>query len=217
MCVCVAFRIPWPRVATLRAKGFRARRIDYRFFSRLPKSVPNVAKFSNLSCWVSVSLLCKTHLTYFDYVQQLFLLFCVCVWFVFIPKNCTKSLSPSCFSLPKTAVFPDHHKEPILLKVEILFLLLVKRLKTNSKIKPGSAPEPPNRVRSEFRRGQTPKQLDSAATAVMTLVAVAATAAEKPQLLPLESHRNSSRTGRTTSSPDCPPEEGGSGGGNSAD
>lgn len=59
----------------------------------------------------------------------------------------------------------------------------------------------PNQVRSGFRRGQTPKQLDSAAaaaTAVMT-----AMVALGP--LPLWSHRHSSSTGRTTSSPDCPP------------
>lgn len=58
-----------------------------------------------------------------------------------------------------------------------------------------------NRVRSGFRRGQTPKQLDSAAAAA-TAVMTAMVALEP---LPLWSHRHSSSTGRTTSSPDCPP------------
>lgn len=58
----------------------------------------------------------------------------------------------------------------------------------------------PNQVRSGFRRGQTPKQLDSAAAAA-TAVMTAMVALEP---LPLWSHRHSSSTGRTTSSPDCP-------------
>lgn len=61
-----------------------------------------------------------------------------------------------------------------------------------------------NQVRSGFRRGQTPKQLDSAA-AVATAVMTAMVAAPKLEPLPLWSHRHSSSTGRTTSSPDCPP------------
>lgn len=72
----------------------------------------------------------------------------------------------------------------------------------------------PNRVRSGFRRGQTPKQLDSAAAAA-TAVMTAMVALEP---FPLWSHRHSSSTGRTTSSPDYPPaakeeeEQDGSGG-----
>lgn len=62
----------------------------------------------------------------------------------------------------------------------------------------------PNRVRSGFRRGQTPKQLDSAAAAA-TAVMTAMVAAPKLEPLPLWSHRHNSSTGRTTSSPDCPP------------
>lgn len=73
-----------------------------------------------------------------------------------------------------------------------------------------------NQVRSGFRRGQTPKQLDSAAAAA-TAVMTAMVAAPKLEPLPLWSHRHSSSTGRTTSSPDCPPaakeeEQDGSGG-----
>lgn len=102
---------------------------------------------------------------------------CVCKVCVY-PKKRYKNGPPS---FAKTTVFPDHHEEPILLKVEILFLLLVKPLKTNSKIELGPRADrnspPSNRVRSEFRRGQTPKQLDSAATAVMTLAVAATTAA----------------------------------------
>lgn len=61
-----------------------------------------------------------------------------------------------------------------------------------------------NQVRSGFRRGQTPKQLDSAAAAA-TAVMTAMVAAPKLEPLPLWIHRHSSSTGRTTSSPDCPP------------
>lgn len=121
-----------------------------------------------------------------------------------------KTVQKRSSSFAKTTVFPDHHEEPILLKVEILFLLLVKPLKTNSKkssLAPAQTGTPPNRVRSEFRRGQTPKQLDSAATAVMTLAVAATTAAA------LWIHRNSSRTaGTRTSSPGCPPAKEGGGG-----
>lgn len=58
----------------------------------------------------------------------------------------------------------------------------------------------PNLVRSGFRRGQTPKQLDSAAAATAAMTAMVAL-----EPLPLWSHLHSSSTGRTTSSPDCPP------------
>lgn len=104
--------------------------------------------------------------------------YCVCVCGLCLSQKTVQKRSSS---FAKTTVFPDHHEEPILLKVEILFLLLVKPLKTNSKIELGPRADrnspPSNRVRSEFRRGQTPKQLDSAATAVMTLAVAATTAA----------------------------------------
>lgn len=104
----------------------------------------------------------------------------MCVWFVFIPKNGTKSLPH--FFLQTTAFQTIITKNLSFSKSRFSFCFLLN-LKTNKIIKFGPKPELPaprvSRVRSEFRRGQTPKQLDSA-TAVMTL---AAATVAKPELL----------------------------------
>lgn len=81
-----------------------------------------------------------------------------------------------------------------------LFLKIKKKLKSGHGQNPNH--QPTNRVRTEFRPGQTPKQLDAVATAVMTTVAVVVLLVPPPLEEPLADR--SSSTGRTTSSPDCP-------------
>lgn len=143
----------------------------------------------------------------------MFLLLCMCVVCVYPKKRYKNGLPP----LPKQRFSRTITKNLSFSKSRFSFCFLLNLLKTNSKIELGPRADrnspPSNRVRSEFRRGQTPKQLDSAATAVMTLAVAATTAAA------LWIHRNSSRTaGTRTSSPGCPPEkEGGSGGGSSSE
>lgn len=107
-------------MATWRAKrgSARARRIDYRFFCRVcQKSVyPKLQNLATFFCWVCVSLLLLDSLNLF-WLCTTIVPVIVCVWFVFIPKNGTKTVFLLCqnngFPGPSRRTYPSQSRDSL--------------------------------------------------------------------------------------------------------